>query len=352
MIVRPMAEKSVQKSSITPFTELVSDLDAEADFQRHQLQEQIYQLVVEVNDLQSEAATEQHDFLTQKERLICDLARIKLSEALKIEKATVDHHTRLTQLRVDHANSIASLAQSPISRSSVLPFPSRSQVAETHTEEVNSLEQSFDEVKGTSIPNSELTSVLNAQLKELSRQKANFLNDMKLNEQARMSQLVELISDVDSQNTDSQQEINEFQNDSAVKESEYRVKINSLTSEITKLQERRENALQRRQQQFAVIHSEIDAIEREFGGKMEKATRIAEKLRLALGILKQRKQERVMAEKQRSAERSRLLKENSALRRKVFVLENQVSRAQRIVSGLRREVSATVGPRVTASLFL
>jgi hypothetical protein len=348
-----MAEKSPQKPSITPntpFSELVSDLEAEDDFQRHLLQEKIYQLVVEVNDLQSEAATEQHDFLTEKERLTCDLAHLKLSEALKIEKATVDHHTRLNHLRVDHANSIASLAQSPIPRPAVRPSYSR--VIDNQTQELDTLELSLDEVKGSSIPNTQLSSVLNSQLRELARQKADFLNQMKLREQDRMAQLVELISDIDTQNTDSQTEITEFQDDSAVKEAEYRVKINSLTSEITKIQGRRRIALQRRQQQFSALHSEIDAIETEFGGKMEKATRMAERLRLALGIVKQRKQERVTAEKQRSAERSRLLKENSALRRKIFMLENQVLRAQRTVSGLRREVSATVGPRVTASLFL
>jgi DNA repair exonuclease SbcCD ATPase subunit len=194
--------------------------------------------------------------------------------------------------------------------------------------------------------------VLTAQLKEIDREKEDFLKASQSGEHARMAQLIELICAVDGQGSENQNEIQEFQADSASKEAQYRAELTTLTSEITKTHEKQRTAAQQRRGRIAALQSEIDVIESEFSGKMANAARIGEKLRVALGMVKQRKQEVLQAEKQRSTDRSKLLRENSALRRKIFALETQIVRARGSASGLRREVSATVGARLTASLFL
>jgi phage-related minor tail protein len=116
--------------------------------------------------------------------------------------------------------------------------------------------------------------------------------------------------------------------------------------------ERKVKAAEQRKRQIATLEDEIEAVEAEFAGKMDNASRVAMKLRATLEMLQKRKVERIVEEKQRSADRNRGLRENSKLRRRIFVLEQHVTRSREILYGLRRDVSATVGPRITASLFL
>lgn len=190
------------------------------------------------------------------------------------------------------------------------------------------------------------------ELEELARQRAEIANEAREEYAVRMQQLIEAIAAVDAQSAATQDAILDFQQRSAAKEDQYTADIARMNEEAKRIQKMTAEAKDQRTKQIAALEAEVEAAENDFAAKIEATARLAEKLRQSLQTTRQRKIEMMQAEKNRSAERTRLLKENSMIRRRLFLLENEVKRAKGSVFGLRKEVSGEVGPRRTTSLFL
>ena len=65
-----------------------------------------------------------------------------------------------------------------------------------------------------------------------------------------------------------------------------------------------------------------------------------------------RKTQQLEIEKKRSAEQRQLMEESFSLKQQTFTMQKELQKAKEESTVLRRELSAKIGPRRTASLFL
>jgi hypothetical protein len=244
------AEKSVC-ATFDEFSEVRSaaalaasgDVEAEEDARRRVLERAVHQLVFEINLLQLRFAADQRDYLTERERLTLDLARLKLCEAVKWEQARSAHHLRLTRLRAGHSQSLVSLAAA-----APAPRLGRMRALDGARQPLREPEHSLDDTGGGAGPPPDWRGPLAARLRDLVRERAAMLRESRQTKRTRVGHLVELIWAVDAQSADGQEQIAEFQKRSAENEAKWRDAVAGVTVEITKVLERRAKAGEQRKQ--------------------------------------------------------------------------------------------------------
>ena len=131
-----------------------------------------------------------------------------------------------------------------------------------------------------------------------------------------------------------------------------RPKIKKLYTELDKIRDKRESSIVTRQEKIATLQAQIDKVEAEFRQKLKDASRVADKLKTALVNANLRKTQQLELEKKRSAEQRQLMQESFSLQQQNFSMQKELQKAKEESAILRRELSAKIGPRRTASLFL
>jgi DNA repair exonuclease SbcCD ATPase subunit len=361
VIVAGMSDSYVDPPSPATYGELIDlwqyqardaeiDLQAETEALCATLRQQHESLAIEGNRLQMEHASDLRDFLIERESLSSELMQLKISESLKVDRARIAHHSRMTQLREDHAKALAALVPATVVR----PRTGTKRSLDGTREALKESQQSLDETKGSAGPpvSSERSEQLENELKEIAERKATRVREAAVNRRTRMDELVALIMEVDMQNAVAQDEINAFEKESARKTQEYNREIAKLNAEIDKVYQDRSKVEEERKQKIDALQQEIESMEAKFTKKIGDESRVAEKLRVKLENIKREKAQRIAAEKQMAAERCQILKDNSEIRKRMIVVESEIERMKGVVSALRKDVTLTYGPLMTTSLFL
>ena len=183
-------------------------------------------------------------------------------------------------------------------------------------------------------------------------QRKQVINEFKQNQASHKSLIMELTLALDEQDTSYQKEIADIQAKMQRKEVEYQEQLEKCFKQLSSIQERRDNLIAQRRQKVVKLQAEIKDIQNEFHRKMRDVTRVAEKLKTALVNVNLRKSQQLQVEKDASNEQQALLKENYALQQQLYQMQKQLSNYKDEFSVLRKELSSTIGPRRTASLFI
>jgi hypothetical protein len=336
-------------------TQIAEDILVHSDVQRQQLQQSLQGLVFQINTVQSEFSTDQRGCLVERERLATELARLKVAEETRRKEATVAHLSRLGEARAGHAQAIAQLnrvvppeREPPSFRHSTPTIDEARETLREFEQSLRSLRHSSAEEPATEVPSDGLTESVT----ESRRERDVIAGEVKLSSSENQKKLVTMVVALDDQAVDHQKEIAEFERTSASREKEYEGELKQLLSQVATVQQRRWTADEQRRKAMAAIETEIASGQSDFDGKMRDARQLAERLRARLANAKLRKDEGLRGERQRSDDRTRLVQENSDLRIKATQLEGDIALAKEVLAGLRRELTATVGPRRTQSLFI
>jgi hypothetical protein len=135
-------------------------------------------------------------------------------------------------------------------------------------------------------------------------------------------------------------------------EAQHRSDLERVVAQIAQVHAQRARAEEQRRARAAIVQADIAKIETEFRAKMADTARVAARLRAALENAKLRKGQQLENERERAAERGKLLQENSALKIRLSKLENDVKITRGNVTTLKKQVTITIGPRRAASLLI
>ena len=338
--------------------QISDDLRAQKERRIQELQAQLQELTIEVNATQAELAQEERNFLAQEEALVTQLNRIKIEAEIKAEECRNDHMEKLEMLLNKHLTARRELTEKiqetiggdedGFKRSMKLD------AAKTH---LKNMESSLRELKSSQVDEQDPNDVHDQEMyaekiRELEMQRKQVINEFKQNQASHKSQIMELTLALDEQDTSYQKEIADIQAKMQRKEVEYQEQLEKCFKQLSSIQERRDNLIAQRRQKVVKLQAEIKDIQNEFHRKMRDVTRVAEKLKTALVNVNLRKSQQLQVEKDASNEQQALLKENYALQQQLYQMQKQLSNYKDEFSVLRKELSSTIGPRRTASLFI
>lgn len=347
-----------QQSRIEKIYQINSDLEAKKQQDIQNLQEHLQELVIQINAAQTELSSIDHEFVNQKESLITEVNRIKTDAELKSEEHRMNHLARIEHLQAEHSNTMNELAykMSQLSQNiNTYNPPSDPRLKETKLK-INRQEDNIRRYKQKSFaketdPEEETIGLYNERIRQLEEQKRELLQEIKNDDNTNKSRLTELTMMIDEQNTEFQQEIQEFQDKMKKKEEQYQTQIEKIYAQLDQVQQKRQESGDSKVLRIKTIQDQIDKTENEFRSKISDATRVCEKLKTALANANIRKSQQLEIEKQRSQDQHSLMQENFQLQQKILEMKRDLKKAQDNSMLLRRELSARIGPRRTASLF-
>jgi chromosome segregation ATPase len=194
--------------------------------------------------------------------------------------------------------------------------------------------------------------LIDQKLREIEDEAATLTREMKEDEAENRRRLMDMVVALDEQSNQTQEEITRIQSDGALRETQHRSDLKRIVEEIAQVRVERARAEEQRRARVAIVQADITKIEDEFKAKMADAARVAARLRAALENAKLRKGQQLANERERAAERGKLLQENSALKIRISKLENDVRIARGNVTALKKHVTVAIGPRRAASLLI
>ena len=339
-----------------------AELRIQKEKKKHELQEQLQTLTLDANTAHAGLAADERDFLQQQQELITELNRIKIDAEVKAEESRMDHMSKIEMIYDKHSAAIHELTEQ-LSSSQLNTELDQTKKREVNPEineakqKLQSFENSLRELKSTRIedndPHDENDQQMFAnKIHELEQLRRSVIEEYKSNQESHKSKTIEMTVALDNQDAAYQKEIENIKGKMEKKEQEYKEQLDKSFRQLSLIQERRASILTQRREKVLKLQDEIKEIQDEFHQKMRDATRVAEKLKTALINVNLRKSQQLRVEKDASSEQQALLRENYALQQQLYQMQKQLSNYKEEYSMLRKELSATIGPRRTASLFI
>jgi hypothetical protein len=331
--------------------DLAGDL---ADARRSALRKRLEKLVYKVNSVQSGLTREHRDFLTERDDLVTQLARQRLAAELKLHEGRVSHAGCLQQFRDGHSRALAELAALPADAASAGSYRQPTPAATAARATLQSLERSIADLRQppAESPAPEELALVERMLGEVQKQAEALAQAVKSGGADNHGQLMDMVVTVDEDAARLQEEVAKIQREAALREAQYRSDLELVVAQIAHVRAERASANDERRTQVAKIQAEIDNIEAGFSAQMAKAVRIAARLQAMLENAKWRKGQQLANERERAAERGKLLQENSALKIRLSRVENNIRIASGDVAALTKQVTLAIGSRRAASLLI
>lgn len=341
--------------------QVTNDINAKKEQMIRDMQEHLKDLMSELNRANSELAEEEREFLTKRENLLTKLKGIKAKADTQFVQARVEHLSRLDALKEEHHETIQQIQQSM----EVINSQSLSAREDPQLEQVHTRAKAFESTLRQYQERSNLTlsdidtsisdgndALYLERIEELETQKQELIQSIKEEEQTNQNRIMELTMMLDDQDCQFQREIDVIQDQLNRREEQYKQQLEKLYCEIDKIRSKRETTLATKQQRIQSLQGQIDSVENEFREKLRDASRVAEELKTTLVNANLRKERQLETEKRRSEEQRQLMQESLNLRQQTFAMQKELQKAKDESTVLRRELSAKIGPRRTASLFL
>jgi hypothetical protein len=335
---------------------IASDLAAQKQQDIRELQLKLHMILLRLRSTQSLLATEERDFLTRQDSLQTELARIKSDAEVKFSQAQVRHLSRKAEAQREHEDQLHSLAQT---------FPQlvhkwpRDEDSDAHAAEFARLRQLESSLHRTSPDVPELpddpiddTTLYNLQLSHLECQKRELLHAIRDEQRIGNEKVHELTNVLNREQSEFASESERLSAKIERHEDAWQKQLQRLCEELDGVQTRKSQAAAANAEVLEEWQSRIEAADHDFRRQLREAARTAEGLRAAVMGVNLRKTEQLAAERRRSQSRQQLRTEGLSLRLETFNRQKQLEMAREKEGLLRRELSATIGTRRTASLFL
>lgn len=339
------------------FLQIEEDIKASKEKELCDLKEKLHDLVFKINSAQSSFAAEERNYLNEKETLSTELKRIKISNDEKSAESRAQHIQDMQNLQDQHEIALKEFAESLQN----LQMPSESDnndVVENARQQLRNEQNKFRESKLEMTNHDEDFSSINqydtlyiSRIASLESKKRELLQTIKDQEAINKQRVTELTMILDENETRFQNETKALQEEMDKIEAKYNYDLKRLVSGLDRNQGKRAATLQKRQERIVQIQQQIDKTESNFKEKLRQANCVAEKLKSALVNANLRKSQQFELERQRSQEQHDLLRNSYALQQNIAKLKKELEKARKENSILRRELSAKLGPRRTASLF-
>lgn len=350
-----------QSSRIERLNLVEADLQAKREQELKDLQFHLQDLTMQLGAAQAALDNDERVFVNQKESLITEIQHVKTEADIKFAQAQVDFMEKKDRMQKEYDMAFQSIAAS-------MPVPQKDDAVEDSEEVVatkrrlkrfeGSLRKFKQSVFNKSVDeDGELDSDKSVQMytdrvTHLEQQKRELLQSMKDDEHVNEDRLLDLTSMMENQEAQFQREIEEMQGMMKKKEEVYRQNIDRIYTELENVQAQRQSNIDIRNEKLAALQEQIASVDAEYREKLKEASRVAERLKTALVNANLRKTQQLEIERQRSQEHKELMKETFTLQQQIFTAERQLQKLREEGSLLRRELSAKIGPRRTASLFM
>lgn len=348
-----------QASRAERMNQIQIDIDAKKEQDLHDLQNHLAELTIQVSAVQTELSAVETDYVNQRETLLTQISRIKTDAEVESEELRMNHLSEIEKLQLDHSNKMQDLVKSMsemAQKTASFKTDENPSLKDTKTK-IRQFEGNVRKYKQRSMIQendfeSETANLYSQRISQLEEQKRNLLQEIKEEENNNKSRLMELTLVIDEQETEFQSEILEIQDQMRKKEEQYQQQLERISSQLDRVQRQRQENREVKKQKTDFIQSQIDRVEEEFKFKVSDATRVAEKLKTALVNANIRKSQRLQIDQQRSHEQQKLMHENLQIQQQMFAIQRDLKKARDNSSLLRRELSARIGPRRTASMFM
>jgi hypothetical protein len=175
-----------------------------------------------------------------------------------------------------------------------------------------------------------------------------------IREDAHMSQdrILELTMHLDEEEAEFKADVAQLNANMKKQDEGCKKQLDRLYLQLEQIQTKRSKRNAAAQTKVKQWEQKIDGVDASFREKLSHENRMAETLKSSLIIANLRKTEQLEIEKRRALEEQQLVQESLTLKQELFDMKKQVEKAKEESGMLRRELSAKIGTRRTASLFL
>ena len=349
-----------QNSRIERLNLVEADLQAKREQELHELQLHLQDLTMQLSAAQNALADEERAYVNQRETLITEIQKVKTEADVKFAQAQVEFMERKTKMQREFDLQFQGLT-------ATIPVPENVQ-EESESEELverkrylKKFEGSLRKFKqaymnkgldGDTLDEDNSHQLYTDRITRIEAQKRELLQSLKEDEHNNEEMLNELTSLLEEQELKFQNEIDEIQNRMRKKEESYRQTMDRIHRELEKIQEQRHNNIAPRTAKLNQLQEQTEALELEFRQKLKEASTVAEKLKMMLVNANLIKSQQLEKDRQMSQEHNGLMKTSHSLQQQLFAAERHLEKLREESTLLRKQLSARIGPRRTASLFM
>ncbi|OHT12548.1 hypothetical protein TRFO_03542 [Tritrichomonas foetus] len=336
-----------------------NDLQAKKEQDIQNLQDTLNDLMMQLSVAHSNLAADERHFLAQKETLESELKKIKITADTQFSINRDEYRDQMTKLQKEYDRTMSEYVRNMPdlmnpSKPADIAEPYHSSIGSTSTRRspYKSPKQSsksivtIDEIDDDSSDH-----LYTERIQQLESQKQELIQLIKEDERNNQNRITEITTMMDVQDSQFDKEIAKLQEKMKQKEEAYKTQLNSLYVELQRAKDKRKATTEKRQEKVSSLQAQIDRVENEYKEKIREANSVAEKLKTSLLNANIRKSQQLELERRRTEESRMLNEESLSLQQQVFEMQKDLQRAKEESQLRRRELSAQLGPRRTASLF-
>jgi DNA repair exonuclease SbcCD ATPase subunit len=312
-------------------------------------------LLMQVTAAQATLAEEERSYRADTESAVTDLERIKADADMAFSRAQTEQLSRKERLQRDQNEEFRALtSELPrlLARTEELGF-------DAETPEYQKLKALERELRNTPVPpedgpepDIEGENPYPARISELEREKKDLMQAIRDDEHNARDRIIELTNALEESEADFKEEVAQMHADMKKQDETYRKQLERLYGQLETVQAKRAKAAAVNNSKIQAWEQKIDALDYGFKQRLNDAHKIVEGLKSSLTTANFRKAQHLEIEQKRAQDEQKFVQELLNLKQHVFNLQKQVEKAKEETVLLRRELSAKIGTRRTASLFL
>jgi uncharacterized protein YoxC len=332
--------------------DLAGDLDAK---RRHDLQDRqlsLQDLSLQFSMAQLTVAQEERDFLTEKESLVTSLHRIESQAEVQLAEAQVAHLNQKAALETEHNRQLrqrSAALPALISKHDFFEPDSDFNASPSKQTRPNRLTKTVDDPDRSDDDDHLMYSLRITGLETQKRELLTAIRDEKQDGELRIVDLTMLLEDEDN---DREAELDALRRKMEKQEATAERTIKRLHADLEAVLQKRQRLMERQNARIEDLERKIEEMNGDFLQKLGETTQLAETLKTKLVNANMRKMQNLEMERKRGSRQQRLFRETCSLHQDVFDMQKRVNKARDQSGLLRRELSVSIGPRRTASLFM
>ena len=349
-----------QATRMARLSEVTADLRARRAREARNLEIRLQDLTMQLNSTRASMEDDEREFITRREVLTTELQNVKTEADIAFSQEQIAFMRDREQIQREYDERFKTLMSSVRTNLTTPPPQDNEELLKTKsriTKLQNNVKQLEQASRKLALDYSDFREDDQRQLymdrvTELEEQKRELIQAIQDEQRSDNDRLSELSGMIHEQDNRFKAERDEISDQMSRKEAKYRNTIDKLYNDLERIQGQRMGAIENGKQRIAEIRGQIDKIETELRAKLRDANRITAKLKVKLTNANLRRTQQIEAQRERSREQQELMRESLVLQERVHGAERRFEKAREQTSLLRQELSAKIGPRKTASLFI
>lgn len=349
-----------QATRMARLSEVTADLRARRAQEARNLEIRLQDLTMQLNSTRASMEDDEREFITRREVLTTELQNVKTEADIAFSQEQIAFMRDREQIQREYDERFKTLMSSVRTNLTTPPPQDNEELLKTKsriTKLQNNVKQLEQASRKLALDYSDFREDDQRQLymdrvTELEEQKRELIQAIQDEQRSDNDRLSELSGMIHEQDNRFKAERDEISDQMSRKEAKYRNTIDKLYNDLERIQGQRMGAIENGKQRIAEIRGQIDKIETELRTKLRDANRITAKLKIKLTNANLRRTQQIEAQRERSREQQELMRESLVLQERVHGAEKRLEKAREQTSLLRQELSAKIGPRKTASLFM